>query len=391
MWKHKLDKKEKIIEKNVLYEGRVSKSMSLKKWLGIAFFSGMVFSANSIFASTSVPASITIEDSLVAASITPSSLDFRPDIGSFDSANMTIENTGDVAFYPSIEYTAFTDTGEVEVRGTDIQETDKLIFKIANNEVDTEVPGVYPKGRLAVSQGEAYRIPLSVGAGQNIPETESKNLSFQVTVTLDKVMQVVENFKAVPNGTSAELTWDPFMVNGITSEKYRIYAFKLNKDTGNYQRVGVPRVANTTSLTWTGLQTGEEYKFEIIPAHSNVYQFKALSSATTSFAVPDGGGQSGTGFEVVADQVQNVQVVMDGTTMNLTWDAFNDSTQYRVLIAKKTIGATNYGSALPYSTTGTSYTRSLVKGNDYKITVVPYVGGTPATDKTSEPVYITVQ
>ncbi|WP_170853856.1 hypothetical protein, partial [Mycobacterium tuberculosis] len=143
---------------------------------------------------------------------------------------------------PSIEYTAFTDTGEVEVRGTDIQETDKLIFKIANNEVDTEVPGVYPKGRLAVSQGEAYRIPLSVGAGQNIPETESKNLSFQVTVTLDKVMQVVENFKAVPNGTSAELTWDPFMVNGITSEKYRIYAFKLNKDTGNYQRVGVPRV-----------------------------------------------------------------------------------------------------------------------------------------------------
>lgn len=365
--------------------------MSLKKWLGIAFFSGMLFSANSIFASTNVPASITIEDSLVAASITPSTLDFRPDIGSFDSANMTIENTGDVAFYPSIEYTAFTDTGEVEVRGTDIQETDKLIFKIANNEVDTEVPGVYPKGRLAVSKGEAYRIPLSVGAGKKIPETESKNLSFQVTVTLDKVMQVVENFKAVPNGTSAELSWDPFMVNGETSEKYRIYAFKLNKNTGNYQRVGVPRVANTTFLTWTGLQTGEEYKFEIIPAHSNVYQFKALSSTTTTFAVPDGGGQSGSDFEVVANQVQNVQAVLNGTSINLTWDAFNDSTQYRVLIAKKTIGATNYGSALPYSATGTSYTRSLVKGNDYKITVVPYVGGTPATDKTSEPVYITVQ
>lgn len=364
--------------------------MSLKKWLGIAFFTGMIFSANSILANTSVPASITIEDNLVAASITPSSLEFRPDIGSFDTANMTIENTGDVAFYPSVEYTAFTDTGEVEMRGTGIQATDKLIFKIGNNEVDTEVPGAYPKGKLAVSKGEVYRIPLSVGAGKNMPDTESKNLTFQVTVTLDKVMEVVENFKAVPNGTSADLSWDPFMVNGVSSEKYRIYAFKLNRDTGNYERVGVPRVSNSTSLTWTGLQIGEEYKFDIVPAHSNFYQTKSLSTTTATFAVPDGGGQSGTDLEVVSNQVQNVQAVMNGTTMNLTWNAFNDSTQYRVLIAKKTIGATTYGSALPYSVTGTTYTRTLTAGYDYKITVVPFVGGTAATDKTSEPIYFTV-
>lgn len=363
--------------------------MNFSKWLGVAFFTGTLFSATSIFANT-IPASVTIQDDLVAASITPSSLVFKPDIGEFDSNEIMLENTGDIAFYPSVEYTAFSNTGEVEQRGIDILSTDKMLFKIGSNEVDMDVPGVYPKGKTSVGIGETYRIPLSVGAGKQMPKTESKNLTFKVTITLDKVMKVVENLQAIQNGTSAELTWDPFTVDGETSDKYRIYAFKLNSSTGKYQRVGIPKVANGTSYTWTGLQNSEEYKFEVIPLYNNAYRSKALSSTTLSLAAPDGEGQNGEDIVVIPNQVQNVQANVTNTTLNLTWDQFGNSTQYRIYIAKKLIGETTFGTAMPYSATGTNYSRNLQAGYDHKITVVPYGKSGWMTDKTSEPILVTI-
>lgn len=337
--------------------------------------------------SNTIPATITVEDETLAAAISPTSLSFDPNIGEFSTEEIQIENTGQVAFYPSVAFTNFSSEEKVEPRGVSISSANNLLFKAGNKPLDLEAPEVYPKGRDAVTVGSVYRLPLSVGAGANIPKGSNVNLTFDIEVTLDRVMEVIENLKATVNGSEVQITWDTFNLEGITADKYRISAFKLNPVTQEYERYSYWRTSTTNSYTWTGLEMGADYRFEVVPAITN-YRYKALSAVEVNVPTIAVGEE-----EVIAPTsgVQNIQYTVDGTTVNVAWDKYMDSTRYKVYFAKKVKGSATYEAPIGYSSTSTSYSRSLNAGYDYKVTVVPYLDGKYDSTKESSPIEFTIE
>lgn len=368
--------------------------MKKARWYGMAFVLGAVLSSTAVFANNTVTSTITVQDDTLAATISPTTLSFNPQIGEFSSKELHIENTGQVAFYPSVAFTNFSNTSEVEERGKSINSTDKMIFRAGNQHLDIEVPVAYPKGKLAVNVGETYNLPLSVGAGLSIPKGTNKNLTFDIEVTLDRVMEVVENLKATANGSSVELTWDPFNIEGATASQYRISAFKYNVETERYERYRSSKVSATNSYTWTGVDEGADYRFEVIPNMGTTYRAKSLSMVDVNVPVVAVGEE-----EVItppAENVQNVQYTLDGTNVTLTWDEYVGAERYRVYIARKSSSSSTWGSSMPYSVPGdgktTTYTRNLnYAGSDYKVTIVPYLKGTTDFSKESTPIEFTIE
>lgn len=347
--------------------------------VGLAFLVGTIVSSGSVFASTnSIPATITIKEDTLAAAISPTSLSFEPQIGSISTEEIQIENTGEVAFYPSVEFTNFSKGEQVEERGIPLNQSSRLLFKAGSHQLDLDVPVVYPRGKQAVMVGETYSIPLVVGAGSHIQQGSNMNITFDVEVTLDKVMETVENLKATVDATNVHLTWDPFNVEGVGASQYRIRAYKYNPDTKQYERYLSVQVSPTNSYTCTGLDAGSDYRFEVTPLVNGYYRTKSLSSVEIN--VPNEAIDSGDMIEAPATNIQNLKATIGGTDVTLTWDSFSYEGQsagkYRVKSYVFDEVSNQYEIYQTNKTTyDTSYTfTGLERGRKYQFEIIPQIG-----------------
>lgn len=160
---------------------------SNKKLIATGLAVGMLFSGASAFANTSstIPATVTVKDTpVLSAAVTPGSLDFSMQRGQWDSKEITIENTGNVDFYPEITYTT-VEQEKFDGTGADITTSDKVILKSGDGTIyDFTAPSAYlPNRTTKITNSETLTATVQVGAGENVPQG-FVGPSFEVNVNL---------------------------------------------------------------------------------------------------------------------------------------------------------------------------------------------------------------
>lgn len=164
-----------------------NKVLNSKKLVVTGFVAGMLISGTAAFANTaSIPATVTIENTpILAAAVTPETLNFNMQRGAWDTKSITIESTGDIPFTPEITYTSAS-ASEFDGAGANIASSDKVILKSGNGSIyDFSSPETYkPNGDLKMNAGQTINADISVGAGQNVPEGISAGPAFNVEVNL---------------------------------------------------------------------------------------------------------------------------------------------------------------------------------------------------------------
>lgn len=146
---------------------------SKESLLVTSFILGMFLSGTSVFANTTtIPSSVTVEDTpVLSASVTPGTLDFSMKREAWDSKEITIENTGNVDFYPEISYST-SESNKFDGAGANISTSDKIILKNGDGTIfDFSSPSSYqPNGTTKISNGDTLNATIEVGAGADVPE-----------------------------------------------------------------------------------------------------------------------------------------------------------------------------------------------------------------------------
>ena len=83
---------------------------------------------------------------------------------------------------------------------------------------------------------------------------------------------VLQNVHVVMKGKTADITWDPSIINQTEITAYRIVRYVKDEATGEYKPDGLSRAVTGTSYTDTyKLIVGKTYRYEITPKFDNRY------------------------------------------------------------------------------------------------------------------------
>ncbi|WP_121616870.1 GLUG motif-containing protein [Virgibacillus halodenitrificans] len=223
----------------------------------------------------------------------------------------------------------------------------------------------YDYSRLDV--GKEYKFEI-IPFIDNVYQNEYAGISDRVMVNEPEgekpAIEVVQNVSASVNGTDATITWDS--LEGAT--RYRVQAYVQDPVTGEFRKDGFARTTSGTAMDMSQLDEGKTYKFHVIPNVDNVYTSEAagVSNEVT------------TESKVVEEQPSvdaTLHVTMDGTTANLSWDAIEDASRYRIqMYVKDEFGVfVKDGYAKSVSSTEVALT-GLKEGTEYKFEITPRVG-----------------
>ncbi|WP_121616632.1 Ig-like domain-containing protein [Virgibacillus halodenitrificans] len=223
----------------------------------------------------------------------------------------------------------------------------------------------YDYSRLDV--GKEYKFEI-IPFIDNVYQNEYAGISDRVMVNEPEgekpAIEVVQNVSASVNGTDATITWDS--LEGAT--RYRVQAYVQDPVTGEFRKDGFARTTSGTAMDMSQLDEGKTYKFHVIPNVDNVYTSEAagVSNEVT------------TESKVVEEQPSvdaTLHVTMDGTTANLSWDAIEDASRYRIqMYVKDEFGVfVKDGYAKSVSSTEVAL-MGLKEGTEYKFEITPRVG-----------------
>jgi hypothetical protein len=165
------------------------------------------------------------------------------------------------------------------------------------------------------------------------------------------------------NEKDVSLSWLPY--EGANS--YRVYIYKLNPTTGEYEEYSFPRAAYGETLEITGLESGHTYMFEVYPRKNGVeITEEPIGSAAIDIPVPE---------PEPIPTVQNVSVTVNGTEATVTWDKLEEALRYRVQtyvkdpttgeFVKEGFGRTTVSNSIVM--------KNLGEGKTYKFEIIPNI------------------
>lgn len=178
---------------------------------------------------------------------------------------------------------------------------------------------------------------------------------------------VVENIQISLDGTTANISWDPFVLDEVTARGYRIQAYYKNAE-GVFVQHGFARSTTSTNYSYSGLSEGIEYKFEIVP-RTNVYLNDNVGvSEPVLISVPEE-------VPVVEnDDDRNISVVIEGQTATITWDNLEDITRYRVQRYVKDSAGVYVRDSYAKAALASPYEDSNLPAGEYKWEITPRIG-----------------
>jgi M26 IgA1-specific Metallo-endopeptidase N-terminal region/Fibronectin type III domain len=204
--------------------------------------------------------------------------------------------------------------------------------------VQDEETGEFIKEGIAVSvngysrqitnleEGKTYRftvIPLVNGKYDDTFAGTSNEVTTQVTPIPEPEPAPTYEVRATVDGTTVTLDWDS--IEGVT--RYRVEKYKLNEDTGLYERQGFGIATSETTFTLENLDPNSEYKFVVTPRIGYVYDNKASMETTATIGAIE--------EEVVEPkQFEGVYVIMNDDKAIIHWEPMilngEKVTRYRV-------------------------------------------------------------
>ena len=181
--------------------------------------------------------------------------------------------------------------------------------------------------------------------------------------------------------TTANLSWDSIK----DASNYRVQRY-IQQEDGTFVKDGAATATSDTTFIYSGLKEGKTYKFEVTPRIGFVYDTEQAITATAKIAVKDNSNNEGNGGNEV---IQNVRVVMNGKTAEITWDPSiintNEITAYRIVrYVKDEVTGEYKADGLSRAVTGNSYTDTykLIAGKTYRYEITPKFGNRYATEYT---------
>ncbi|MEX3623708.1 Ig-like domain-containing protein [Viridibacillus arvi] len=187
------------------------------------------------------------------------------------------------------------------------------------------------------------------------------------------------------DGTKANVTIVPFVVNGETIDKYRIQIYVKNAD-GVYVKDGAAKAVSSFTNTYNVI-AGKDYKFEVTPRVGFVYDTTRIGFAEISVPIednptdnPNEGDDDLNPDEI---EIKGVTAVADGTTVTVNWEASGNAKTYKLyrykVLADGTYKLDSYGRRIDNLTTFVD--KGLQPNTKYLYVIVPLINNRYATEK----------
>ncbi len=209
-------------------------------------------------------------------------------------------------------------------------------------------------------------------------------------VTTNKVLNVLASLA----DKKVTITWNPYLVGGTPTTKYRVQPFMKNKETGLFELKGSPVVASANTLVLEGnkFELDNEYYFQVIPLVSNKYDVQFSGKSNTVFVDP-------AQFVVKAEPIPNLHVIMNGSEATVLWKPITIAgeviTRYRVQrhVLDEATGTYKVDLYAP-SVNATSYVDEYYKAGSiyrYEVTPLSYVSGRYLFEHTTTIYFVELQ
>lgn len=177
----------------------------------------------------------------------------------------------------------------------------------------------------------------------------------------------IQNIIGEVVGDSIELEWDSFSNQDEEAIGYKIQAY-VEDENGNYVKESYSRTSSTNSYTFTNLDEGQSYKFEITPRTSTYLIDKAGWSEAIELPTMTLDEQPNETPVTVGEATATVS----GQTVVLSWNALDDASAYRVQRYKLEDGIyvrDGYGK----NSFTLGYTDDNLEAGSYKYEITPRV------------------
>lgn len=146
----------------------------------------------------------------------------------------------------------------------------------------------------------------------------------------------IENVNVTLDGVTANVSFDPLVVDGEEITRYRIQAYVKNDD-GEYVKYSYAKSTSDVANNEFELESGKDFKFEVTPRVDYVYDTNY--SGTAEISVPADAAPTESvpeeelSEELDADEIEIRDVTVTdngGGTITVEWTAQGESTAYRV-------------------------------------------------------------
>ena len=234
----------------------------------------------------------------------------------------------------------------------------------------------------SLSQGETYKIELYPRYGATLASEPSIESELYVPVAETVAAPKVENIVANAEGEQVKVDWDVFNANGTDVSNYRVQALVQDPVTKEFRKEGFYKAVKSNTITFNNVTAGKVYKFEVTPSLNNAYNDEntGTSNEVTIEETPIADGMGDI------TEIPQLDISVSGTTATVTWDEFEEVSQYRI---QRYVKNTDTGLFVKDGFARTSKTNQYVSegltaGKEYKFEVVPRIGYVYDTNKAIE-------
>ena len=188
---------------------------------------------------------------------------------------------------------------------------------------------------------------------------EDKKAAENITTLIEPP---IENLLVTPTATSLDISWSPH--DGATEYTVRV----IEQPTGSSDKLEY--TVTDTSKTVDNLNPDTEYRVVVLPKdtpQSKTAQHMSTLPSTSPPVVPPVTPTDPP--TSIPDTVQNLLVESTHNTIDLSWDAYENATQYTISVIEQPTGTS---AILKYIVTDTSKTIYALKPDtEYKFVVIP--------------------